>query len=307
MRRGRRVRPTSGLAVYLFVALAVLYAAACQNNGAAYILTFFLFALLGVGVMQGLQNTALLEARQVGTAYGMAPAADVPGSGRVEVRLALTNTGRIRARALSLRLVGQPGEPTLLPALPPGETREIVVRLHGLARGHYALEGAELTTEYPFGLTRVARTLPLERPEGVWIYPAPRPGGERPEGPSDHAGTGGGGGGGEDFAGVRPYREGESQRHVDWKAVARGNPRMVKQFAGGVDRALVLDWDFLSTPPEARLRSLCYWLFEAEQQGARYGLRLPGGDFPPGGGQEHLHTLLRALASFPGGAERGPA
>ncbi len=304
MKRRRRVRPTSGLLPFVFVALAVLYAAACQNNGAAYTLTFFLFALLGVGVVQGLQNVSQLTVRQVGTAYGVAPAEDAPGSGRVEVRVALSNSGRTRARALALSLPGYAGEPTQVPVLHPGQAREVVLRLDGLPRGHYSLEGAQLATEYPFGLTRVVSPLPLEREEGVWVYPAPLAGGARPDGPSDHAGTGGGGGGGEDFAGVRPYREGESQRHVDWKAVARGNPMMVKHFAGGTDRAVMLDWDFLTGPPERRLRSLCYWLFEAERHGVRYGLRLPGGDFPPGSGQEHLHTLLRALACFPGGAER---
>ena len=36
---------------------------------------------------------------------------------------------------------------------------------------------------------------------------------------------------GDDFAGVRAYVPGESQRHIDWRAVARGQPLMTKQFA----------------------------------------------------------------------------
>src|SRR5207245_1162960 len=36
---------------------------------------------------------------------------------------------------------------------------------------------------------------------------------------------------GDDFAGLREYVHGESQRHMDWSAVARGQPLMIRQSA----------------------------------------------------------------------------
>src|SRR5205823_9773567 len=58
---------------------------------------------------------------------------------------------------------------------------------------------------------------------------------------------------GDDFAGVRAYVTGESQRHIDWKAVARGQPLMTKQFAPEAEGAVYLDFsDLRSAAPLPR-------------------------------------------------------
>jgi hypothetical protein len=69
---------------------------------------------------------------------------------------------------------------------------------------------------------------------------------------------------GDDFAGVRPYLPGESWRHVDWKAFARGRPLSVKQFAGGDGIELWLDGAELAEMPlESRLSQISLWVMEA--------------------------------------------
>jgi uncharacterized protein (DUF58 family) len=104
---------------------------------------------------------------------------------------------------------------------------------------------------------------------------------------------------GDDFAGVRAYVPGESQRHIDWKAVARGQPLMTKQFAAETRGAVYLDFFELHFDNvEEKLSQLTLWVIEAERARQPYGLRLPGIEISPALGQMHFHGCLRALSLF---------
>src|SRR5207247_5848632 len=104
---------------------------------------------------------------------------------------------------------------------------------------------------------------------------------------------------GDDFAGVRPYVRGESQRHIDWKAVARGQPLMTKQFAAQTKGAVYLDFfELRFADVEERLSQLTLWVIEAERARQPYGLRLPGIEISPALAQMHFHHCLHALSLF---------
>jgi uncharacterized protein (DUF58 family) len=104
---------------------------------------------------------------------------------------------------------------------------------------------------------------------------------------------------GDDFAGVRPYILGESQRHIDWKAVARGQELMTKQFSTETRGSLCFDYAAARFPNiEGRLSQLTLWVIEAERVQRAYGLRLPNSEIAPSLGQAHFHRCLRALALF---------
>jgi uncharacterized protein (DUF58 family) len=111
---------------------------------------------------------------------------------------------------------------------------------------------------------------------------------------------------GDDFAGMRAYVQGESQRHIAWRAVARGQPLMTKQFTAEAEGAL--DFNFsrlLSTDVEARLSQLALWIVLAERARRPYGLRLPAAEIPPAVGQAHFHQCMRALSLYKP-SEQGP-
>jgi hypothetical protein len=49
---------------------------------------------------------------------------------------------------------------------------------------------------------------------------------------------------------------------------------------------------------ERKLELLTRWVLDAEAQGMRYGLRLPGREMQPAQGQTHRAECLRALALY---------
>lgn len=105
----------------------------------------------------------------------------------------------------------------------------------------------------------------------------------------------------EDFSGLRERQPSDPPRHIAWKAAARDfphRPLLVKQFAGGADEELWLDWAL--TPAErdseTRLSILTGWVLAAEARGVRYGLALPAGRIAPAQGHAHRNACLEALA-----------
>jgi uncharacterized protein (DUF58 family) len=104
--------------------------------------------------------------------------------------------------------------------------------------------------------------------------------------------------GSDDFSGLRGYQLQDSPRHVAWKAVARSEDMLTKQFSGAANTELWLDHGRL--PPgldlEQRLSRLTGWVLAAEHSGARYGLRLPGRELGPERGAAHRAACLQALA-----------
>lgn len=177
-----------------------------------------------------------------------------------------------------------------------GDSRVVEITIPASRRGMYRFETLQVKTSYPFGLFWAAFRVPVEadyfvypKPKGRAEWPDVRPGGDggRPLSPNQ----------GDDFAGVKPYGPGESLRHVDWKAFARGRPLSVKQFTGGDGRELWLDADeMLHIPLEDRLSQLALWVVNAEKTQMAYALKLGRTTLPLGKGPIQSRRALEALA-----------
>src|SRR5262249_47476384 len=103
----------------------------------------------------------------------------------------------------------------------------------------------------------------------------------------------------EDFRGFRDYVQGDSPRHIHWKALARGAPLLVKEYAAASQTPVVFDLDDVrARDTENRLSQLCRWIVEADRNGAVYGLGLPGVLIPLASGPVHRRRCLTALARF---------
>lgn len=187
-------------------------------------------------------------------------------------------------------------------SLPPGEAASAEIRIGGTRRGRLELGRLQVSTRFPLGLFRA--WAPVDLGLGVLVYP--RPAGAlplpRPVGTDGaEAETGDEGPAEEDFAGLRDYAQGDSPRRIHWKAAARGQAVPVKVFSGPASDELRLRWAEAGPgDDERRLSQLARWLVDAEAQGLRYALDLPGDAVPAGRGDDHLHRCLARLALYPG-------
>jgi len=163
-------------------------------------------------------------------------------------------------------------------------------------RGIYRFESLLVRSSYPFGLVWAGFRVPVDAV--YYIYPQPRGSLAWPElRQSDDEGAPMSSKPGDDFAGVRAYTPGQSLRHVDWKAYARGRPLSVKYFTGGEARQLWLDASqMLHLPLEDRLSQLALWIVNAEKGEISYALRLGRSVLPLGIGPAHSRRALEALA-----------
>ncbi len=155
-----------------------------------------------------------------------------------------------------------------------------------------------IASRFPFGLFRAWTWvhMPLE----CVVYP--RPADIAPPPPVSYTDTGGAqqsGKGDEDFAGLRDYRPGDSPRHIAWKAFARGQELLVRQFAGTRVVKHIFDLDDVPAAGlEEKLSIMCRWIVDAHTAGEAFGLRLPGVAEEPGIGRAHLQNCLTRLALF---------
>ena len=163
-------------------------------------------------------------------------------------------------------------------------------------RGMYRFDSLSVRTSYPFGLFWASFRLPVEtdyyvypQPKGKTAWPGLEPSGEHGS-PASHMP-------GDDFSGVRAYMTGESLRHVDWKAFARGRPLSIKQFSGGAGHELRLDAAEMGRMPlEARLSQLALWILLAEKAEIPYALKLGRTTLPLGLGAAQSRRALETLA-----------
>lgn len=105
---------------------------------------------------------------------------------------------------------------------------------------------------------------------------------------------------GEHLHQLREYRHGDARKQIAWKASARSEHLLVREYETQTAKEIQLDWFLLAPMPyEARISRLARWVVNAEQSACRYSLRLPQEYIASGNGLEHRHACLRALALLP--------
>ena len=251
------------------------------------------FLLAGLG-LAGMVHTARNLAR---IAVSVGRAEPVFAGESAQFRLYLDGRARHDRPAILVRHVGSGSQ--LVVDVPASGAAEVVLAAPAARRGWLPLGRVMLETHFPLGLFRAwsfvepdARCLVYPRPERSALPP--------PSAEAELGGVRSPTPGNDDFAGLRGYQPADSPRHVAWKAVARSDELLTKQFTGEAAAELWLDWRLLpgAIPTEQRLSRLAGWVLAAERRGARYGLRLPGFELPPGRGDAHSSAALQALALY---------
>lgn len=163
-------------------------------------------------------------------------------------------------------------------------------------RGYLDAPALTIASDYPLGLFRSwSRRAQLAQRCLVYPRPASTPLPARPDDAADGSGTGTSAEP-HDFTALRAYRAGDSPQHIHWKAVARGQGLLTKQFGGSAGAPRWLEWDAVAGDDETRLATLTRGVLDAHAVAAVFGLRLPTCTLAPAQGDAHRLQCLRALA-----------
>lgn len=284
------VLPTPFGLMFSALLLVMLLGALNYNNNPALLLTCLLGAACYQSVFQGYRTLEGLEMHAL-------QAAPCHAGDELSVHVAFSDSVRLRhsLRAAcggqeTLFDLGRGGDPGIRIAVPAPQ------------RGWRRVDRIRLSCEYPFGLFRVWSWL---NPDfSALVYPTleqqppPLPqaldaANERPVRRS-----------GDEFGMLRDYHASDPRRSIAWKASARHDKLLVKEFEQRRGNEIVLDWAATSNLPyEARIARLARWVCDAHAAQQRYELRLPDQRVGPGQGPDHRHACLRALALLPGSVE----
>jgi uncharacterized protein (DUF58 family) len=272
---------------FLLLLLTMALGALNYNNNPALLLCLL---LAGTAIASLLHAQLQLGGLQV-QAIGGDP---VAAGGTLQLRVHARADPARERRGLRIECLGRAATLSLVDG-----AGEAVIALPTTTRGWLDIGRLRISTTRPLGLARAwAYAWPDTPP---LVYPAP----ERnppplPPGAGDsaqsrlHPA-------GDDVHHLRPWRRGDSRRAVAWKASAKRDTLLVREYEQTLGADIVLDWRALaSLPYEARIRRLAGWVDQAERESRRYRLELPGQPpIGPAHGPSHRHACLRALALLP--------
>lgn len=291
-RRRVYVLPTRFGLFYGGLLVAMLLGALNYNNNPALLL-----GLLLAGA--GLASLVAAQLQLTGLAVVGLEAEPVPAGTDLVLRVHARATDGRERRGLRVSPEDEPQRSALL-ELDQGEG-EARLGVPTLRRGWQPAPRLKLSTTRPLGL---ARAWGLAWPaDPLLVYPCPEP-----EGPPLPTGSGDPAqqrlhSSGDDVHHLRNYRSGDSRRTIAWKASARRDTLLVREYEQPLGADVVLAWEATGPMPrEARISRMARWVDEAERDGRRYRLELPGqAAIGPDSGPHHRHACLRALALLPDG------
>jgi uncharacterized protein (DUF58 family) len=282
------ILPTGVGLVFALMTFVMLLGSMNYNNNLSFALTFILASLGFVAMHQCQRNL-------VGLQVNFAGVDPVFAGQSAEFKVAVTNHARNRRYGLQLFSGGSSSE---VWDLGPGESQVFQLELPTERRGIIALRRFGIRTPFPFELFRAWAWLHMDL-RGL-VYPSPAehvpepPPTQTAHGHRQHDARGE-----EDFAGFRRFHDGDSPRHVAWKAYARSHELLSKQFAGADTSSQWFDFGKVpSDDIEYRLSVLTRWIVDADRTHRDYGLRLPGVELAPAHGDAHRHRCLETLALF---------
>lgn len=275
---------------FAFVLLLLLLTSINYTLSLGFLLTFLLGGMVSISMLHTFRNLARLS-----ISPGMVD--PVFAGETAQFALVLSNPSMPRfavgvKRAKIRVTVPQFGD------IPLNAAATIYIPMAAEKRGRMAVGRLEIFTEYPVGLFHAWSYVDFGT--SCLVYPRPDPGAgalpidarSKSEGNIPIAGD-------DDFQSLRTYKPGDTPRQIAWKALARGQGLLVKEFGSMTSADLWLDYDALAgIDVEQRLSQLTWWVLEAERAQLPYGLKLPGNSIAPARGKHHRDACLEALALF---------
>lgn len=281
------ILPTKQGYLFVLVLLVLLFASINYALALGFLLTFLLAAMGSVAMLHTWRNLSYLKLRP-----GRVEAVFAGDTAHFGVTLETPGASRF---AVAVRRIGE--EPTYCD-VNPGAHAAIAIPAAARKRGLLECGRLEIFTRYPVGLFHAWAYFDFG--QRAVTYPRPDTTAGDPPGVSTTTGEGSVSmPGDEEFHQLRPYHPGDPPRQIAWKALARGQGLLTKEFHAMAADEIWLSWDDArSAFVEARLSVLAHWVLESDRRGQRYGLKLPGVRIPPASGEAHRERALEALALF---------
>ena len=284
------ILPTRQGYTFGFTTLVLLIASINYALSLGFVLTFTLMSMAGVAMLHTWRNLAHLKLRPgrcdpvfAGQTAHFGVNVETPAQTRFSVAVRRTDEQPVYADVSV------------------AETASIALPVVAAKRGVMRCGRLEIFTRYPIGLFHAWSYVDFDL--RVVVYPRPDPSAGMPPAHSRSLTEEGiPVPGDEEFHMLRPYRPGDAPKLIAWKALAREQELLTKEFSAMASSELWIDWEEArAVDVEARLAMLCHWVMVADRFGQSYGLRLPGLAIAPSRGDAHRTRCLEALALFNGG------
>jgi uncharacterized protein (DUF58 family) len=287
------ILPTRAGWMFGLTLLVLLLASVNYQLNLGYILTFLLAGsgVVSMHITHGTLRGLTLHLRPVAPTFAGDPAI-------LDIVLSSPGTARY---GIGLRVLEASHATLAWVDVPAGGQTTSHVTFVPPRRGRHEVPTLSAETRFPLGLFRAwtvwrpaARLLVYPKLEsGAPALPAARPVAGGPiRSPNSEGG---------EIEGVRAYRRGDPLKLVAWKKAAQaletGAELVSRDTSIAARQELWLDWTACgSLAPEERLSRLAAWTMAAERAGTDFGLRAPGFELEPAGGEAQRQRCLEALA-----------
>lgn len=266
------------------MALILFFLAVGYANNLIYIFVFFLISVALTSVLITNKNVDGLEAENIFSENNFA---EERGSFVASVR----NYFSSPAWEISV-FFEKTEERSMTSSISSGEEQNISIYWTPSKRGVVKLPRLILQSTFPFGLLRAWKV--FKKPREVLIFPSRKGDPQFPQKSfgSDELKNSG------LFRDHREYQSSDSMMRIDWRASARRQELLVKNFEEMEKPSLQFSWEQTShiADFELRLSQLCLWIDEAEKRGHQYSLQLGSKKTAMERGPTHWKACLEILA-----------
>ena len=276
-----RVRPTAAGAWLLAAVVVLLLVAVNYGNNLVFAMAFLLLAAWSQSAWSAWRQLVDLRVHAL-------PPREVACGETLRIEFAVEPTDARLRKTVSLSMDGIEGAAA---DVAHAGTTLLGIDARSNRRGVHRPDRIGLASRWPFGWWRASFQV-VAAP--CIVYPLPRGTLPLPDASPVQAQRAEGA---DAFSDLRGYRAGDAPARIDWRAWARREELLTRQFDGERGAASrLLRWSDTQGDGEARLSQLARWILDADARGDEYGLDLSSASIAPSRGSAHRLACLRALA-----------
>lgn len=281
------ILPTKFGLSFAAMTLVIFFLAAGYSNNLIFILVFF---MISVGLSSThFTNNNVQQINLISCSYDKL-FAETPG----HVFIQIENTSQKRKSfQLGLKFLDSRSDAAEVLEMKPRETQQVVTQIKFLRRGIQKLPVITLESDFPFGFLKAWKVKDMKTE--VLVYPSlkghvqfPR---EASQDPTQNSfGI---------FRDHKIYQPGDSKNKIDWRASAKRQNLLVKNFEEPEGLKLSFRWEQTSHIQgiEDRISQLALWVHEAEKLHADYAVHLGAFTVEFNQGFQHWKKIMDYLAT----------